>query len=281
MTAATHRATRAVVGYADRMSRVQPSAIRELLRLGTDPDIVSFGGGYPDPALFPIEELHQVYADLLDAGPCGGAAVHGLERVAAAADPGCRTPHPGRHARDRGRRADHPGRSAGSRSGRQAGDQHRRRDHHREPHVPGCADRVRPHRAAVCAGALRRRRDGHRPSRGGAGRPPGREDDLHRARLRQPERYDVEPAASAPVDRAGERVRTAGAGGHAVPAVAVRGGIPAHVEESGHGGSGAAPGELLQDPGARGAAGLGDGESGDPRTDRAAEARGRHPEQHA
>ena len=47
------------------MSRVQPSAIRELLRLGTDPDIVSFGGGYPDPALFPIEELHQVYADLL------------------------------------------------------------------------------------------------------------------------------------------------------------------------------------------------------------------------
>ena len=65
MTAATHRATRAVVGYANRMSRVQPSAIRELLRLGTDPDIVSFGGGYPDPALFPIEELHQVYADLL------------------------------------------------------------------------------------------------------------------------------------------------------------------------------------------------------------------------
>jgi DNA-binding transcriptional MocR family regulator len=53
------------VGYANRMSRVQPSAIRELLRLGTDPDIISFGGGYPDPALFPIEELHQVYADLL------------------------------------------------------------------------------------------------------------------------------------------------------------------------------------------------------------------------
>ena len=51
-----------VVGYANRMSRVQPSAIRELLRLGADPEIISFGGGYPDPALFPIEELHQVYA---------------------------------------------------------------------------------------------------------------------------------------------------------------------------------------------------------------------------
>src|SRR3712207_3097977 len=53
------------IRYARRMSRVQPSAIRELLRLGTDPDIISFGGGYPDPALFPIAELHQVYARLL------------------------------------------------------------------------------------------------------------------------------------------------------------------------------------------------------------------------
>lgn len=47
------------------MGGVQPSAIRELLRLGTDPEIISFGGGYPDPALFPIDELRQVYADLL------------------------------------------------------------------------------------------------------------------------------------------------------------------------------------------------------------------------
>ena len=53
------------IRYARRMSRVQPSAIRELLRLGTDPDIISFGGGYPDPALFPIAELHEVYARLL------------------------------------------------------------------------------------------------------------------------------------------------------------------------------------------------------------------------
>ena len=44
------------------MAGVQPSAIRELLRLGADPDVISFGGGYPDPALFPIEELHEVYA---------------------------------------------------------------------------------------------------------------------------------------------------------------------------------------------------------------------------
>lgn len=47
------------------MSRVRPSAIRELLQLGADPEIVSFGGGYPDPALFPIGELQQVYSQLL------------------------------------------------------------------------------------------------------------------------------------------------------------------------------------------------------------------------
>jgi 2-aminoadipate transaminase len=51
--------------YATRMERVRPSAIRELLRLGTDPEIISLGGGYPDPAHFPIAELAQVYAELL------------------------------------------------------------------------------------------------------------------------------------------------------------------------------------------------------------------------
>jgi DNA-binding transcriptional MocR family regulator len=40
----------------------EPSAIRELLRLGADPDIISFGGGYPDPALFPIAELRAKVA---------------------------------------------------------------------------------------------------------------------------------------------------------------------------------------------------------------------------
>lgn len=50
---------------AARMARVRPNAIRELLRLGDDPAITSFGGGYPDPTLFPVEELAGVYADLL------------------------------------------------------------------------------------------------------------------------------------------------------------------------------------------------------------------------
>ena len=54
-----------IMSYARRMQRVQPSAIRELLRLGADPDVISFGGGYPDPALFPVAELAEVFAELL------------------------------------------------------------------------------------------------------------------------------------------------------------------------------------------------------------------------
>ncbi len=58
-------ADRGRISYAGRMSRVQPSAIRELLQLGGDPEVISFGGGYPDRSLFPVAELHDVYARLL------------------------------------------------------------------------------------------------------------------------------------------------------------------------------------------------------------------------
>lgn len=51
------------------MDRVKPSAIRELLKLGADPEIISFGGGYPDPDIFPIDKLRKVYdAVLLEEG---------------------------------------------------------------------------------------------------------------------------------------------------------------------------------------------------------------------
>ncbi|MTA23649.1 MAG: aminotransferase class I/II-fold pyridoxal phosphate-dependent enzyme [Actinobacteria bacterium] len=47
------------------MEGVRPSAIRDLLKLGDDPGLISFGGGYPDPSLFPIQELNQIYSSLL------------------------------------------------------------------------------------------------------------------------------------------------------------------------------------------------------------------------
>jgi len=53
------------ISYARRMDRVRPSAIRELLRLGADPEITSFGGGFPDASLFPMADLHTVFDELL------------------------------------------------------------------------------------------------------------------------------------------------------------------------------------------------------------------------
>ena len=53
------------VQFARRMENVQPSAIRELLRLGADPSIISFGGGYPDASIFPLEHLNEVYEEAI------------------------------------------------------------------------------------------------------------------------------------------------------------------------------------------------------------------------
>jgi len=47
--------------FAGRMQHVRPSAIRELLQFGANPDIISFAGGYPDPNLFPLEQLSGIF----------------------------------------------------------------------------------------------------------------------------------------------------------------------------------------------------------------------------
>ena len=45
--------------FAQRTQRMTSSAIRELLKLTAQPDIISFAGGLPGPALFPIEEVRE------------------------------------------------------------------------------------------------------------------------------------------------------------------------------------------------------------------------------
>ena len=70
--------------YAQRMAKVQPSAIGELLALGADPSIISFGGGYPDATLFPADQLDAVFHEIITAP--GGAAMqyapsNGLARL--------------------------------------------------------------------------------------------------------------------------------------------------------------------------------------------------------
>ncbi|HNV40964.1 MAG TPA: PLP-dependent aminotransferase family protein [Ornithinibacter sp.] len=57
-----------MTSFARRAERVQPSAIREFLALAGQPSITSFAGGYPDPTLFPMRELHGIYDALLTDG---------------------------------------------------------------------------------------------------------------------------------------------------------------------------------------------------------------------
>ncbi|QCI67258.1 PLP-dependent aminotransferase family protein [Phreatobacter stygius] len=55
--------------FASRAQRMRASEIRELLKLLEQPDIISFAGGIPDPALFPDEAFRLAYqAVLAEAG---------------------------------------------------------------------------------------------------------------------------------------------------------------------------------------------------------------------
>ena len=51
--------------FASRMDRMKASEIRELLKLLDQPDIISFAGGIPDPALFPVEAFQSALSDAL------------------------------------------------------------------------------------------------------------------------------------------------------------------------------------------------------------------------
>ena len=59
--------------YARRAERMVASEIRELLKVLDRPNVVSFAGGIPDPALFPVAEIASAYADVLSQPGSAGA----------------------------------------------------------------------------------------------------------------------------------------------------------------------------------------------------------------
>ena len=59
---------------ATRTTRMKASEIRELLKLLDQPDILSFAGGIPDPALFPKNAFAAAYAEVLSS-PQGQSAL--------------------------------------------------------------------------------------------------------------------------------------------------------------------------------------------------------------
>ncbi|WP_025661746.1 PLP-dependent aminotransferase family protein [Rhizobium sp. IBUN] len=59
--------------FATRSSRMRASEIRELLKLLDRPDIISFAGGIPDPALFPDQVFKAAYVDIFDSSAVNSA----------------------------------------------------------------------------------------------------------------------------------------------------------------------------------------------------------------
>ncbi len=54
---------------AQRTQKMKGSAIRELLKLTQQPDVISFGGGMPAPELFPVREIEEACSFLLRESP--------------------------------------------------------------------------------------------------------------------------------------------------------------------------------------------------------------------
>jgi len=51
--------------YAQRMKGMQSSVVREILKVTSQPDVISFAGGMPAPELFPLKEIEQACIKVL------------------------------------------------------------------------------------------------------------------------------------------------------------------------------------------------------------------------
>jgi 2-aminoadipate transaminase len=51
---------------SDNAKNMRRSAIRDLLKMATRPDVISFGGGFPDITAFPVDQLKEVVMEVLE-----------------------------------------------------------------------------------------------------------------------------------------------------------------------------------------------------------------------
>ncbi len=52
--------------FSDRISGLKPSAIREILKYGSDPKMIGFSAGNPAPESFPVSEMKEISAEIFD-----------------------------------------------------------------------------------------------------------------------------------------------------------------------------------------------------------------------
>lgn len=55
--------------FSDRISSLKPSAIREILKVTSSPDVIPFAAGNPAPEAFPLDAVREISKKLLDENP--------------------------------------------------------------------------------------------------------------------------------------------------------------------------------------------------------------------
>src|SRR3954471_13654991 len=51
--------------FSQRAEQLQSSAIREILKITMRPEVISFAGGLPSPATFPVEKMRAAFDSVL------------------------------------------------------------------------------------------------------------------------------------------------------------------------------------------------------------------------
>jgi 2-aminoadipate transaminase len=67
--------------FSVNAQEMKRSAIRELLKLTQNPDIISFAGGLPAPDTFPIEDLKKIVTQVLDENPSSALQYSATEGI--------------------------------------------------------------------------------------------------------------------------------------------------------------------------------------------------------
>ena len=55
--------------FSNKISSLQPSAIREILKATSDPAIIPLAAGNPAPDAFPVDEVRAIAKDILEKRP--------------------------------------------------------------------------------------------------------------------------------------------------------------------------------------------------------------------
>ncbi len=55
--------------FSDRISGLKPSAVREILKSTSDPEVISFAAGNPAPESFPVDDIRVISKEILDETP--------------------------------------------------------------------------------------------------------------------------------------------------------------------------------------------------------------------